>query len=292
MSLTNTQIGLVILVVVAVGYLIYSFKCSEDFTEVFDKNKPYTYVGSFKDHPNRRIKKKAPNDKTFNECQQYAKDNNKPFFALQYPRFINGELKAECFVGNSDDFEKAIKLGKADPKNNLRFIKNNNAKLINENNVVIQEGYNYDGKMNVGGSYVNAIYSQNNLPALNAVPSKTNPIPLLSGTNTDYTQNNLVDYIGCYKDSRNRTIKLNNNNKIINNQTIDLCYKQALDNKATYFGLQYSQDNVKGDCMLGNNSINTATSLGSPSSKNVCQMKDDKYYGKSYSNAIYLMPPQ
>lgn len=31
MSLTNTQIGLVILVVTVVGYLIYSSKCSEGF---------------------------------------------------------------------------------------------------------------------------------------------------------------------------------------------------------------------------------------------------------------------
>ena len=86
MSLTNTQIGLVILVIVAVGYLIYSAKCNENFAggQELNKKGSYNYIGSFKDHPNRRINKLV-GIKSFDECLGYAKNNGKTFFGFQDP---------------------------------------------------------------------------------------------------------------------------------------------------------------------------------------------------------------
>lgn len=185
MSLTNTQIGLIIAVVLVVGYLIYSSKCTEPFSWTVPS---YRFVGCFKDNSERTIKgdrNKPLGRMTFNKCRSEAISKGKKFFGFQDPRMIdNGNVEGECWVsagpnGNNDNtlINDAFKLGYADPINCYNSV---NEKATAYNYVKLVDGANNNkgyklisglrsndlSSQTVGGPWVNAVYttlSQNDL---------------------------------------------------------------------------------------------------------------------------------
>lgn len=268
--MSDKYIILSVICVIAIIYLVS--KCRENFTDPQVKpnvsNVPnYNFIGCYKDNEKEPLVGEYKGIVTLDECKIIANDNKKPIIGFQHSDINMSENyditkhKGKCYIG--DDINKALSL------------KNTNC------NVYTESKYKYNSTINVS---VKRTTSANDLGGDNVNSIYTNLDNIIKNKKS-------FNYIGCYKDdNNNRKILYNNQVKMINNKTIDECAEEASKvDDATLFGLQYSLDNKKGQCWIGNN-LAKAIELGNPTDKNQqCQFVNNKYIGKNLTNAIYKL---
>ena len=158
MSLTNTQIGLIVAIIV-IGYLIYTYKCTEGFAQI----KPFKFIGCFKDSGTMKQLKSFDTSRIpVKACEREAIRKGFNTYGIQNSKIEASSILGECVVGNINE---ATKLGFANPSNCYigssktilnRTIFDANGKKVSEylNKPIFEDKYIY------GGPGTNAIYSR------------------------------------------------------------------------------------------------------------------------------------
>lgn len=159
MSYANKQIGIIILVALIIGYLIYSYKCTEGFVQI----KPFTFIGCFKDGGTmKQLNPFNTNRIPLKACEREAIRKGFNTYGIQNSKIEASSILGECMVGNIND---ATKLGHANRSNCYIGLSNTmlNRTMFDANGKKVSEYLNkpiFESNDIYGGPGTNAIYSR------------------------------------------------------------------------------------------------------------------------------------
>lgn len=186
---------------------------------------------------------------TYGTCQQAAIDDGYKYFALQNvnPTTSTGY----CAVSNDPIISRS---------NGISYAVSGQTALWSSKT---------DKQPGNSASFENGSLSVNN----------SNGTAVFSTPNNTPPPNN---YIGCYKDTKNRAMTAYNNGK--RPYTNATCQQAASSIGATYYGLQSSNTGQNAQCFTSNN-LSAAKKYGI--AKNCTKISDGSWSGGDWSNAIY-----
>jgi hypothetical protein len=190
---------------------------------------------------------------TYEDCQKEAINSGYKYFALQNVNIENS--KGYCAVSN--DAISPQQYGGAVVPNNVISIWSSNTSTNSANVATL---------INTGSLVVN-------------VGEKS----IFSTPNTAKQPSN---YLGCFRDSSNRAMTLVNGGAQSFNY--DTCNIFAKANNFKYFALQNSSSGNNAQCSVSNSE---AISKKYGNATNCTMLKDGKYSGGGYSNALYNSEP-
>jgi hypothetical protein len=186
---------------------------------------------------------------TYSTCEQAAIDGGYKYFALQNVNPTTSQ--GYCAVSND---------GISPRSNGIAYAVSGKTALWSSktNNQTGNSASFENGSLSVNNSNGTAVFS---------TPNNTPP------------PNN---YIGCYKDTKNRAMTAYNNGK--RPYTNATCQQAAASIGATYYGLQSSNTGQNAQCFTSNN-LSASKKYGI--AKNCTKISDGSWSGGDWSNAIY-----
>lgn len=313
MSLTNTQIGLVIIVVAVLGYLIYTFKCSEGFADTPNGSFSFAAVSTSGGTSGTPTKANVLNSNVINN-KELLRSTNIESKDIKAETITCNTLTMGSYNFNLDNDELVIK--NLDKK--LAVFNSNDVKVCKDDNCTELVSLKAGGSVGpagpqgpagpkgntgdkgpagpagtagtAGASGASASASAQTCPVCPTTSSTNQPAPIIPQPSTNIP--NGYKYYGCYNDSGNRILK-----EKVPGTTLDECLKKEFP-VGTVVGFQNAVNDIKGECWKGtvndlknpltrNLSINPNKYTGEPWT--ICG-KDAKNnpVGKGWTNAVYV----